>query len=153
MDRSLDFRCVLAGDGPLRSRLTRQIELLKLSRVVSMPGMIDHPELLRQLRSGIFDLVVLASVDLEGIPVALIEAMEAGVPCIATRTGAIEELIDDSSGILLNQRDSQAMAEAIAELASDPERRRKLGEHARTRVAKLFDAKRSAQALLSKIVS
>ncbi len=150
-DAGVDFHCVLAGDGPLRSVLVRQIKALRLEKFVSMEGMIPHEALLDQLHSGAYDLVVLASVDLEGIPVSLIEAMAAGIPCIATRTGAVAELIDDSCGILLEQRDSHAMSEAIAVLASDAALRREIGERARQRVAEEFDARASARALVKLI--
>jgi hypothetical protein len=67
----------------------RKIRKLSLESVISTPGIIPHETRLQQLRSHAYDAVVLSSVDLEGIPVALIEAMAAGIPCIATRTGAV----------------------------------------------------------------
>jgi len=152
-DTGVDFHCVLAGDGPLRSQLVGQIKALRLGRFVSMVGMIPHETLLDQLHSGAYDVVVLASIDLEGIPVSLIEAMAAGIPCVATRTGAIAELIDSSCGILLEQRDPYAMSEAIAALASDAALRKEIGERARQRVTASFDAGDSARALLKLITS
>jgi glycosyltransferase involved in cell wall biosynthesis len=121
-----------------------------------MPGMIRHDVLLQQLHSGAYDALVLASVELgnefEGIPVSLVEGMAAGLPCIATRTGAIAELIDTRCGTLVNQRDPRAMSEAIVALASDPVRRKELGEYAVRRVAESFDARMSARSLLRLII-
>jgi glycosyltransferase involved in cell wall biosynthesis len=151
VDAGVDCRCVVAGKGPLRAELVRQTKKLRLENVVSMPGMIRHAELLQQMRSGAYDAVVLASVELgpefEGIPVSLIEAMAAGIPCIATSTGAIGELIDARCGILVNQRDPRALGEAIIALASDPARRKALGQHAMGRIAEAFDARASARSL------
>ena len=152
VDAGIDCHCVFAGDGPLRASLFEQVRHLGLETVVSMPGMVRHEELLQQLSYGKYDAVVLASVELgnefEGIPVSLIEAMAAGVPCIATRTGAIAELIDTTCGMLVNQRDPRAMSEAIIALAKDPAGREELGHRAMGRVAEQFNSAHSARRLL-----
>lgn len=155
VDAGIDCRCVFAGEGPLRSKLARIIKNLHLENVVSMPGIIPHQILLEQLHSGAYNAVVLASVErgteFEGIPVSLMEAMAAGIPCIATRTGAVPELIDARSGILVNQRDERELCAAIIGLASDPNRRREMGQNAMRRIAQEFDAKTSARSLLKLI--
>jgi colanic acid/amylovoran biosynthesis glycosyltransferase len=148
VESGVDCQCVLAGEGPLRSSVARKVKELRLENVVSMTGIIPHKELLRQLQSGIYDAVVMASLDLEGIPVSLIEAMAAGVPCVATRLGAIGELIDANCGILVNQRDAHAFGKAIVLLASDPQLRQKLGECSRQKVIDSFDTMASAQSLV-----
>lgn len=153
LDRGMNCHCVLAGEGVLRGEIAREIRKLDLENFVSMPGMIPHGELLQSLRSKAYDAVVLASVDLEGIPVALMEAMAVGIPCIATRTGAVAELITQDCGILVEQRDPAALSDAIIELASDPMRRKRLGEQARFRIAESFDAKLSAQQLFNLIAT
>jgi glycosyltransferase involved in cell wall biosynthesis len=153
VDAGVDFHCVFAGDGPLRARLVRQRKALGLETVVSMPGMIPHETLMQQMHSGAYDAVVMASVDLEGIPVALMEAMAAGIPCVASRIGGVEELIDAGCGILVKERDPQGMSQAIVALASDPLRRKEMGEQARQRVVQAFDAAASARALLKLIAN
>jgi len=151
VDAGIDCRCVFAGEGRLRSALARKIRKLRLQNVVDMPGMIPHEALIQQLRSSAYDAVVLSSVEIgtefEGIPVSLMEAMAAGLPCIATSTGAIGELIDGHCGILVNQRDPGALSEAIIALATDPVRRRELGDQAIQRIAEGFDASVSASFL------
>ena len=79
---------------------------------------------------------------------AMMEAMAAAVPCVTTATGSNHELIDASCGLLVPQRDSAAIANALEALIADPERRRELGRAARTRVIKLFDTKRTTSELL-----
>ncbi len=144
--------CVLAGKGPLQRTLMRRIKQLRLENTVSMPGMINHKILLQQLQSGVYDAAVLASVELgnefEGIPVSLIEAMALGIPCVATRTGAIAELIDPGSGILVGQRNPTELSEAIITLAANPSRRKAMGQRAAQRVSDAFNARTSAQTLL-----
>jgi len=155
IDAGVDCRCLFAGEGPLRTSLARKIRDLGLAEVVSMPGMIPHDQFLKQLRSGTYDAVVLASVQLgtefEGIPVSLMEAMSAGIPCIATRTGAIDELINSECGILVEQRDPVALRDAIVRLAVDPLGRKAMGLAARRRVAAEFDATESARSLAALI--
>jgi colanic acid/amylovoran biosynthesis glycosyltransferase len=151
-EAGIDCRCVLAGEGPLRGSVARKVKELGLHDIVSMPGVIPHKQLLQQLQSGEYDSVVMASLDLEGIPVSLIEAMAAGVPCIATRLGAIGELIEQSCGILVEQQDDQAFATAIILLARSPELRKQLGDRSRQKIATEFDTKQTAQSLVNLIL-
>ena len=149
LDAGIECQCVFAGEGSLRSSIARRIRELQLENVISMPGMVPHHALLEQLRSGLYDAVILASRDLEGIPVSLIEAMAVGVPCIATKTGAVAELIHPDSGLLVSEGDSHELAIAIINLASDPQRRLELGERAREQVAKAFDVNVTSHRLLT----
>jgi len=150
--RGIDFRCDIAGSGPLREKLASRIEELGLSNRVALLGRVAHETLLERLRGGAYDLAVLASrsdgrINMEGIPVALIEAMAAGVPCVATRSGSICELIDDRTGVAVPVDDAAAFASALERLARDPAERRRLGENARERVARDFNIDRTAAQL------
>jgi starch synthase len=72
-------------------------------------------------------VVALAS-DLEGIATSLIEAQAAGVAVVATRVGGIPEVVEDGvTGRLVPARDAQAMAAALIELLTDPEKARAMG--------------------------
>jgi glycosyltransferase involved in cell wall biosynthesis len=75
------------------------------------------------------------------------ESMAAGIPCIATNTGSIAELIDSKCGVLVDQRNPSALKSAIILLGCDGAYRRKLGNNAKYKVAKYFDASQSARAL------
>lgn len=154
--RGVCFHCDLAGDGPLRAAIERDIERAGLRRVVRLRGHIEHNRLCAQLAEGRYDLVVLPSTEsgttFEGIPVALMEAMAAAVPCVATRTGSIPELIDDQRcSRLVPQRDPEALAQAIEELALDGELRAALGQRARTRILEEFDVRRTTEQFLAMI--
>jgi colanic acid/amylovoran biosynthesis glycosyltransferase len=143
----IPFHCDIAGDGPLAEDLRSSLPELDLSSSVSMCGNMPHDILLSRLHRDFYDLVVLASIDVdgepgEGIPVALMEAMAVGVPCVATRTGGVLELIDNPRcSRVVPQRDPVAMAEAIAELARDPGRRVDVGVWARRRICDAFDVR------------
>lgn len=100
-----DCLAVILGDGQLRERLERQVAQLGLGDRVFMPGYVEDGS--RLLRAA--DVYVLPSVK-EGLPYALLEAMQAGVPIIATRVGGVAEVLDR---IVVEPGDAQVLAEAI----------------------------------------
>ncbi|HEY4346970.1 MAG TPA: glycosyltransferase family 4 protein [Gaiellaceae bacterium] len=133
----------LAGDGPLREPVARQIAAAGLDRDCLLLGQLPHEDLLRRLEAGEWDAVALASVETasgekEGIPVVFLEAMSHGLPVIGTAIGAIPELLGDASGLLVPQRDAVALADAIERLALDSALARTLGARGRLRVEREF---------------
>lgn len=87
-------------------------------------------------RADIFVLPTYA----EAMPISVMEAMAAGLPVISTAVGGIPEIITDGEeGILLPCGDAQALAENIALLASDPEKRMRMGKLAKKRVTEQMD--------------
>ncbi len=150
--RGVDFSCDIAGSGPLFSTLERRIAELGLAARVAMRGRVAHGALLQALQSGAYDVAVLASrsdgrANMEGIPVALIEAMAAGVPCVATDSGSVRELIDESCGIRVPVDDAPAFAAALERLARNADLRARLGAAARLRVVEEFDVERTSASL------
>jgi glycosyltransferase involved in cell wall biosynthesis len=101
---------VLVGDGPLRGEIENQIAQLGITENVHLLGdRKDAPRL-----AAAFDLVVLASLH-EGLPNAVMEAMAAGVPVVATAVGGTKELIaDGETGFLVPAGDASALASRIA---------------------------------------
>lgn len=155
--RNLAFTCDIVGSGPAFARLSRTIERLGLSDRVVLCGRVPHDALLERLQQGRYDAAVLASRDdaaipLEGIPVALMEAMAAGLPCIATASGGIPELIDDSVGCLARPGDAVSLAAAIERISSSPDLRARLGRNARQRVIERFNIDRTGPALAELIL-
>jgi glycosyltransferase involved in cell wall biosynthesis len=141
--RGVAFECDFAGDGELRAEIAQQIARLGLEHCVHLLGAVDHDRLTASLAAGAYDLSVLASVERpqehEGIPVALMEAMAAAIPVVATQTGSIEELVGADAGTLVPQRDAAALASALERLISDPRERHRLGDGARAAVLGAFD--------------
>ena len=110
-------------------------------------GHVAHEQLLGELDAGAYDAVILTSIELggglmEGIPVALMEAMARRVPVIATDSGSIGELVDDECGRLVDPRNVTAIAAAVAELADDPALRDRLAEAAYEKIRKSFEVGR-----------
>jgi glycosyltransferase involved in cell wall biosynthesis len=83
------------------------------------------------------DIAVLCS-DREGLSNAILEAMAAGLPVVATNVGGNGELVDGTSGILVPRGDTGKLAGALGALIVDDERRQQLGARARARVAGQF---------------
>jgi glycosyltransferase involved in cell wall biosynthesis len=149
--RRPDVRVVLVGDGELRGELERRIARERLSEVVELRGALPHQEIPAVLAGA--TAMVLPSVtsrdgQMEGIPVALMEAMAAGVPVVSTRLSGIPELVrDGETGLLVPERDAQALADAMERLAGDPALGARLADEARRAVRERFDRGRNVARL------
>lgn len=85
------------------------------------------------------DLCVFPSVWQEPFGLGAVEAMSCGLPVVATKIGALPEIVDDGeTGILVEPGDPKALAEAIARLIDDESQLRRMGERARSRAVDLF---------------
>ncbi|MBV8370062.1 MAG: glycosyltransferase family 4 protein [Candidatus Eremiobacteraeota bacterium] len=156
--RGVPFACTLAGEGELRGEIERAIEAAGLGDAVRLAGDVPHDQLLAQLEAGEYDVSVISSIErpgglMEGVPVALIEAMAAGAVVVGTDSGSVSELVDGTTGLLVPQSDPAALAEALARLARDPELRARLREAARQRVEVDFDRTRTTARLRAMMAS
>ncbi len=155
IERGVDgFQCVFYGEGPLKGILADIVRDGNLAEHIKLPGVIPHNELIEMYENHEIDIVVLPSIttvngEHEGIPVALMEAMAAGVPVISTTTGGIPELLDSGAGILVPPEDSEALADAIQLLMEDSEMRSKVGAKGREKVEREFAISCVAKKLVS----
>ncbi len=142
LPKTLHWRLVHAGGGPLRGKLERQARELGIAARVEWRGARTQTELLADYRAA--DLFALASRvardgDRDGLPNVLAEAQSQRLACVATRVSGIPELIEDgSTGVLVAPESPEELARALAALIADPARRRVLGEAGRRRVAEKF---------------
>lgn len=134
-ERSPDAEVLIAGEGPEREMLEGLRSRLGLADSVHLPGArSDIPDVLAAL-----DVAVCCS-DFEGGPLSVMEYMGAGLPIVATRVGGLPELVrEGETGILVEPRDPDALAGAIAGLLEDPDRRRQLGAAGRDLRAREYD--------------
>lgn len=129
---------VVIGEGPLRAELGSQAAALGVAGQVHLMG---HRADARALLDAA-DVFVLPSRH-EGMPLVAIEAMEAGLPVVATRVIGTEEVVDDGvTGILVPAEDAAALAVALADLLADPTRRAAYGAAGRRRYLAEFTAAR-----------
>lgn len=146
----------IVGGGPLRADLEAVVERLGLASQVTFCGVMAHEHLIAQMRSGRWDVMVLPSIvtesgELEGIPVALMEAMANGLPVISTRTGGIAELVPPGCGLLVEQKNVSELADAIRSLAATPESRVTFARNAFLHVSSSFNITRSIAEVLALI--
>lgn len=141
----------LVGGGPLEPELRARVRDLGLTDRVRFLGVVGHRELLARLQGGEWGGVVLTSgasgSEHEGIPVSLMEAMAAGVPALATDSGATRELVGDGAGILVPVGDRLALADELRRFAARPAVRAGLAVAARSRVQSSFDVVKIAARL------
>lgn len=146
-----NFKWVFYGSGPLLNKLQEDVKELSLTDHCNFPGNLDHQILLNKYKNHEVDIVVISSISTdvpEGIPVSLMEAMSYEIPVIATDCGGTKELVDGQSGILVNQKDSDALSDALFELIKRPEYRREIGRHGRNKIVQEFDTKNNALELI-----
>jgi glycosyltransferase involved in cell wall biosynthesis len=128
-----DVRLLVAGQG----------ETAALEDAASAHGVADTVALLGP-RGDVPDLLAAASVgvlssDFEGMPLAILEYMAAGLPVVATDVGGVPETVrDGETGFLVAPRDPPALAERIGRLLDDPALARKMGEAGRRRQQEAF---------------
>ena len=131
-----NYRCLLVGDGPQRQSVEHLAEELNLGDRVKFMGARDHDEIAQILQLA--DIFVLPSL-WEGMPMAIMEAMAAGLPVIATDVGGTGELVvQGETGLLVRAGDVVGLAREIARLLDDPELRRHLGARGRERITREF---------------
>jgi glycosyltransferase involved in cell wall biosynthesis len=125
---------VLVGGGGEEDRIRRLVADAGLVDRVIFTGFLSNPV----PAYGVLDLYAATSLK-EGLPLAPLEAMAAGLPVVATDVpGHREVVVDGETGLLVPAEDGAGFAHAIASLAGDPARRRKLGEAGRQRVLQHF---------------
>lgn len=126
----------IAGDGPERPMLTELSSKLGLQdRVRFLGARTDVPALMSAA-----DGFVMTSIT-EGLPMALIEAMSHGLPCIATAVGGIPELLGDGVGVIVEPRDPTAVAVALQRLAADSGACEQFRAAGLAKVVRLYDLK------------
>lgn len=132
-DRGFEVRLAIAGSGPEEKALRRLAAVLQIEHIVTFVGPVFGDA--KQALLGGSDVLVLAS-HAEGLPYALLEAMAAGVPVIATRVGAIPEVVQGGvHGLFVPVRDPDAIARSIIALAEDREWLARMSGACRHRIA------------------
>jgi glycosyltransferase involved in cell wall biosynthesis len=129
--RDLPVHLLIVGEGPERGRIEEYLRATGKKSSVTMTGQVPSAE----PYYGVADIAVLSSRS-EGSPNALLEAMAAGVPVVATAVGGIPEIVtDEESALLVQPGDRQAMAAAIGRLLQEDGLAQRLTHKARQWIA------------------
>lgn len=149
-EQNPEVRFLVFGEGEDEEKLRALATALRLDSHLAFPGFVSAPEAFPQLD------VFVSSSYWENAPIALLEAMAAGVPVVATTAGGIPEIASDGSAELVRPGDPLELASALVRLVRDPARARMLHERALRRVREQFSFELTAEriyALYDEIVA
>ncbi len=135
--RTRPARLVIVGDGAERAGLQALAASLGVAPRVSFLGHVAEPA---PLYAG-FDLFALSS-DTEQMPIAVIEAMAAGLPVAATDVGDVRAMLSEANAPWIGPRDDAALAGSLAALLDDATLRARVGAANRARALAAFDQER-----------
>jgi len=140
------IKLVMAGNGSALGKVKRFLLENRLEAYVELPGWVDIEKKHECLRKA--DIFVLPS-HMEGMPNALIEAMAAGLPVVATNVGAVPEMLESgTNGIVVEPRDPHALLAAVALLLSSRELRISIGQAAWRTAKEAFGAETAVDRLM-----
>jgi len=148
-ERGVDFRLTLAGSGRIEKQLRAQAQNLGIADKVSFPGFILHKDVPALINAH--DIFVMPSKigstgDRDGLPTVIMEALLGRVPVVATDVGGIREVIrDGETGLLIQQRNPKAMADAIQTLTDDRENAVRMADNGKKLVVDFYDTARNAR--------
>lgn len=138
-----DIKLLILGEGCLEKELKDLAENLGIREKVMFMG---YRKDARNV-VGCADAFILPTIS-EGFGLSLLEAMALKVPCIASRTGGVSEIIESGiDGLLVDPAQADLLAGAISELLSDPVRRRSIALNSYNKIAENFDIKKNVKML------
>lgn len=143
INRGYPIELLIAGDGPLRDRVQRYVDELDLGSQIRLLGELRRAEIVSLMQNS--DILCAPSVtamngDEEGIPVTIMEALATGLPVVSTLHGGIPELVTDGKeGLLVPERDEEALTDALGRLAVEGNVRLTMGRRGRERILKDFN--------------
>jgi glycosyltransferase involved in cell wall biosynthesis len=136
--RTEGVHLLIAGEGDLRDDLQAQARAAGVA--AHFPGALARGDMAAAIAAS--DVVVVPSVvdragNVDGLPNALLEALAAGKPVVASRVAGIPDVVEDGhNGLLVPEKDERALAAALVRLRQEPETRRRLAAEARRRAEK-----------------
>lgn len=137
--RGAEIHFTLVGDGPLKEALIRRVNAEGIGDAVTFAGLCTQTEVLDRLAAS--DVYLFPSLR-EGGPWSLMEAMAIGLPSVCVNTSGMAVIADQSCARLIDTgppaRMIDAFADALCELAANPELRREMGANARRRLEREF---------------
>jgi len=152
-DAGVEIHYVIVGGGDHHAELEQKVAELDLQKNVTFAGTLGEEDVTSELMRA--DAFVLPSVGHgEAWPVSVMEAMACGLPVVATIIGATPEMITpEVDGLLVEQHNETAMADALLRLARDPDLRLRMGQAAKKTAQDRFDVATTASRLLHAVIA
>ena len=151
--RGIPFQCKIVGGGELRPMLEQAIREARLDETVELMGprtQAEVSQLLREANCCVQPSIITPSGKMEGIPVALMEAMASGIPVVATAISGIPELVQNGdTGWLVPPGDPAALADALVQIYNDPAEAQRRAQAGRRWVLAEFELTSNAKKLSS----
>lgn len=142
----VDFQCDIIGQGIELESLKNQIDMLNLGDQIHLLGALTYDQVEKHYLQATMLLVPSRECigDIDGLPTVIIEAASLGLPVISTAIAGIPDLImDRETGLLIEQEDEVALAEAITELATQEELQRKFSQQGQQFVRDNYDIQKT----------
>lgn len=121
-----NFRIIFVGEGPMRGQIEKEIQVLGLSKKVTLLGFCEDP--ISLLLESQFSILPSHT---EGLPNAILESMACGLPVISTDVGGVKELISECGGLVIEVHDGVSFAKGIQYLLDNEDFRVSAGEYNR----------------------
>lgn len=152
-DKKIEFNCRICGEGEEKLRLIQLIKERNLDQDIKIMGAVTRSELFDFINTGsIFVLPCIRSGDgnMDGMPVVLMESMAMEIPTISTDISGIPELIDNGvNGLIVPQKDPEALASAILKIKDDPYLANTIRKNGREKIIEKFDIKKNIKKLIN----
>ena len=146
-----EFRCEIIGEGPLSADMQARIERHGLGKQVLLAGPRPQAEIAARLSRATL-LALPCRVDADGamdnLPTVIMEAMASALPVVSTDVGGVAEMVrNGETGLLVNQNDPIATAEALRRLITNPELAQSFGRKGREHAKEIFSIDKNVRAL------
>ena len=144
------FHLLLIGQGPFAPKVRAQVEAAGLGDRISILGFVDDlPAAMAALDVGLY-----SALESDGMSRVLFEYLAAGVPVVASRVGVVPEILEDGrTARLVPAGEPEPLADAIARLLDDPDRRRAIGAAGAALVRARYSGARLAEQLTALYLS
>jgi len=148
-----NFHCFFYGHGPLKNTLKKMITKYNLNDFISIKNTIPQEKLFDKYRNKEINLIIMPSINTkdqqhEGIPVSLMEAMAYKIPAISTNTGGVPELLSNNAGIIIEDKNSEKLAEAIKSIIKNKILISKISKRGHDKIVNEFNVEKNTKKLL-----
>jgi glycosyltransferase involved in cell wall biosynthesis len=139
-------RLIIAGNGLLYDTCQNMVRAMGLDKNIKLPGVITPQQYAAYLQDSIAFVqhsITAGNGDMEGTPLAVLEASAAGLPVISTKHAGIPDVIeDDVTGLLVEEHDVSGMAENMIKVLEDKSLAKEMGQKGKERIRKNFSMAR-----------